>query len=323
MKALITGAAGFVGNHLARLLLDKDIEVWGTLLNDREKMDEDIAGRVHLMTCDIRDAGQVRSVLTTCRPDYIFHLAAQSNVARSWENPTETFEINVLGTIRLLDEIACSAKDAKTLLVGSAEEYGKAAASQGPIKENTPLDPVNPYGASKAVVSMLFKQYWVKFGLPLIYVRAFNHIGPGQAPGFVTVDFARQIAAIETGAGEPVMKVGNLEARRDFTDVRDVVKAYWALVTHGSPGEVYNVASGRAVAIQKILDILLRQAAVKIEVRQDEAKMRASDIPGLLGDITKIEAETGWKPTITVEQSLKDILDYWRDKVKIGLDKST
>ena len=315
MKALITGAAGFVGNHLARLLLDKDIEVWGTLLNDREKMDEDIAGRVHLMTCDIRDAGQVRSVLTTCRPDYIFHLAAQSNVARSWENPAETFEINVMGTIRLLDEIARSAKNAKTLLVGSAEEYGKAAAGQGPIKETTPLDPVNPYGASKAAVSMLFKQYWVKFGLPLIYVRAFNHIGPGQAPGFVTVDFARQIAEIETGVREPVMKVGNLEACRDFTDVRDVVKAYWALVTRGSPGEVYNVSSGRAVAIKEILNILLRQVAVKIEVRQDEAMMRPSDIPVLLGDITKIKETTGWEPQIAVEQTLADLLECWRDGV--------
>lgn len=312
MKALITGAAGFVGNHLARLLLNEGVEVWGTALNDREKIDDDIARKVKLLICDIRDTGQIRKVLTACRPDYIFHLAAQSNVARSWENPAETFEINVMGTIRLLDEIVRLGSNPKTLLVGSAEEYGKVAPDSMPVDETTPLNPANPYGASKAAVSMLFKQYCVKFDLPVICARAFNHIGPGQALGYVTADFARQVAEIEAGQREPVMKTGSLQNQRDFTDVRDVVKAYWAIIKKGLSGEVYNVASGRTLAIQHILDMLLALAAGQVKVLPDPARMRPSDVPVLKGDITKIKTVVGWEAVTPIEQSLADILDYWR-----------
>lgn len=315
MKALITGAAGFVGNHLARLLLSEGIEVWGTVLNDREKMNEDIAGNIKLLQCDIRDSVQIRNLFNELCPDYIFHLAAQSNVAKSWDNPTETYEINVMGTVRLLDEIVRAGSKPKTLLIGSAEEYGKVSPDSMPIKETTPLDPVSPYGSSKAAVSMLFKQYFMRFGLPVVYTRSFNHIGPGQSPGFVTVDFARQIAEIEAGKCEPVIKVGNLEARRDFTDVRDVVRAYWSLIKEGAPGEVYNVASGMASAINEILDILLQKADVKIEVVKDMARMRPSDVPVFMGDNKKIKVKTGWQPVISLEKSLDDILNYWRQQI--------
>ena len=314
MKALITGATGFVGNHLARMLLNEGLVVWGTALNDREKMDSDISYKVNLLTCDIRNPDSIRAVLTTCQPDYIFHLAAQSNVARSWEKPAETFEINAMGTVHLMDEVVRLGFNSKLLLVGSAEEYGRVTPAQVPIKETTPLEPVNPYGSSKAAISMLFRQYFVKFGLPVIYVRAFNHIGPGQAPGFVTVDFARQIAEIEDGIKEAVVKVGNLEAKRDFSDVRDVVRAYWMLIRQGLSGEVYNVSSGCPFPVRRILDIFLEKAKVKIEILPDQNRMRPSDVPILSGDITKIKAVTDWAPTISIEQSLVDILDYWRDR---------
>lgn len=316
MKALITGAAGFVGNHLARLLLGEGIEVWGTVLDDREKMNEDIAAKIKLLHCDLRDSAQIRRLFKEGYPDYIFHLAAQSNVAKSWDNPTETYEINVMGTVRLLDEIVRSGSKPKTLLIGSAEEYGKVSPDSIPIMETTPLDPVNPYGSSKAAVSMLFQQYYVRFGLPVVYTRSFNHIGPGQSPGFVTVDFARQIAEIEAGKSEPVIKVGNLEARRDFTDVRDVVRAYWSLIKEGTPGEVYNVATGMAPAINEILDILLQKADVKIEVVKDMARMRPSDVPVFIGDNNKLKLKTGWQPAILLEKSLNDILNYWRQKTQ-------
>jgi len=221
-----------------------------------------------------------------------------------------------MGTVRLLDEIVRLGINPRILLAGSAEEYGKVTPEQIPIRETNPLNPSSPYGASKAAVSLLFKQYCTKFGLPVLYVRAFNHIGPGQAPGFVTVDFAKQIAEIEAGKREPVMKVGNLEARRDFTDVRDVVGAYWILIREGSPGEVYNVASGTAPAIKEILEILLQKASVKIEVLKDQTRMRPSDVPILLGDIAKIKAKTGWEPTISLDRSLEDILNYWRQKIQ-------
>lgn len=315
VKALVTGTAGFVGNHLARLLLNEGVEVWGTVLNDREKLNEDIAGKVNILTCDIRDAVQIRSVLTACRPDYVFHLAAQSNVARSWDNPAETLEINVMGTINLLDEIVQQGSNPKILLAGSAEEYGSAASDRMPINESTPLNPANPYGSSKAAVSMLFRQYYIKYSLSVVYTRAFNHIGPGQTPGFVTVDFAKQVAEIEAGKREPVIMVGNLGAQRDFTDVRDVVKAYWAVIRRGVPGEVYNVGSGRTLAVQRVLDILLEKALVPIKIQRDQDRLRPSDVPVMVGDIAKIKAATGWEPLIPIEQSLVDILDYWRHKV--------
>jgi GDP-4-dehydro-6-deoxy-D-mannose reductase len=316
VKALITGACGFVGNHLVRLLISKGIEVWGTKLKDNETMDRDIADRVTLRPCDVTDAGQVKSVLTEYCPDYIVHLAAQSSVARSWENPVETYRINVMGTVNLLEGAIALVSSPRVLLVGSSEEYGKVSPEQMPLNEGTPLNPANPYGSSKAAVSLLFNNYYVKYGLPVIMARAFNHIGPGQAPGFVTVDFARQVAEIENGLKEPVMTVGNLEACRDFSDVRDVVEAYRLLIEQGNPGEVYNIASGKAYPISKVLDILLEKARVRITVKPDLSKMRPADIPLLQGDISKISAQTGWKPVISLEQSLEDILNSVRQSTQ-------
>lgn len=316
MKALITGASGFVGNHLARLLIKQNVEVWGTTLHDSETVDSDLTRAVSLLVCDIRDRQQIDKVLKLVKPDYVFHLAAQSSVGRSWDNPSETIEINVLGTAQLLDGLVRHQLYAKTVLVGSAEEYGKIALPGEPILETTTLNPVNPYGVSKAAVSMLFGQYVAKFGLPLVYARAFNHIGPGQGPGFVTVDFAKRIAEIERCHQEPLMKVGNLDAKRDFTDVRDVVRAYWALAREGKTGQIYNVASGHGRTIKEVLQTLLDQVAVDIKIQQSPSAMRPSDAPVLIGDINKIITETGWRPQFSIEETLEHLLEYWRKKIQ-------
>ena len=312
MKALVTGVPGFVGNYLARLLLEEGLEVWGTSLDGMEKMDDDISDKVNLISCDIREINQVKNILEVCNPDYIFHLAAQSNVAASWNDPANTFAVNVMGTVNLLDAVAALGTRSRTLMIGSGEEYGKVPVEQMPITETTPLNPVTPYGASKAAVGLLFRQYLVRHGVPVMIARAFNHIGAGQAPGFVAPDFARQIAEIEHGLREPMIEVGNLEAERDFTSVKDIVRAYWILIQKGIPGEAYNVASGQVYKIQRILDIMLGKSTKEISVVRDQKRMRPADVPVVNVSISKIQTATGWKPIENIEDTLEEVLDYWR-----------
>ena len=314
MKALITGINGFVGKYLTKLLLSQGIEVWGSIISESERNNFVLIPKKKLIVCDIRNREQVKNLLQTASPDYMFHLAAQSNVAKSWENIIETYDINMMGTINLLDEMV-NTNISKILLIGSSEEYGKLSSEYMPLNEQTPLNPETPYGSSKASISLLFKQYYYKYKLPVVMARSFNHIGAGQALGFVTSDFAKQIAEIEKGKKEPLISVGNLEARRDFTSVSDVVRAYLLLAEKGVPGEVYNVASGRAFAIQEILDILLAKAKIKIEVTRDTSKMRPSDVPLMYGDNTKLKNQTGWKPEMSIEECLAEVLEYWRKMV--------
>jgi len=250
------------------------------------------------------------------RPDYVFHLAAQSFVPASWTSPAATFEINVVGSCNLFEAIRAAKIDPIIQIACSSEEYGLVKKDEVPIKETNPLRPLSPYGVSKLAMDFMGYQYFQSYGMRIIRTRAFNHTGPRRGEVFVCSSFAKQIAEIEAGIKKPILLVGNLEAIRDFTDVRDMVKAYWLAVLKGKPGEVYNIASGRGVKISWVLDKLLSFSKVKITVKKDPARMRPSDVPILIGEAKKFRKQTGWEPKIKLEQTLKDILNYWRKRVK-------
>ena len=311
-KALVIGAAGFVGGYLIDCLKNKfGYEVYGTKLSAQDFSHPD----AKIFDLDIMSRAQIKSLLEKIRPDCIFHLAAQSSVALSWKNPELTVDINIKGTLNLLEALRSLDYKSRVLLVGSGEEYGASGAEKGQIGENTVLKPGNIYAATKACQNMLGAVYAKAYGLDIISVRAFNHIGPGQAEGFVMSDFCKQVAEIEAGKREPVMSVGNLSASRDFTDVRDVVRAYALLAQKGTPGETYNVGSGRAVQIQSLLDRIVARSNVAIEVRIDQAKLRPVDVPKIEADITKITQETGWKPELDINDTIGDVLEWWRKRV--------
>jgi GDP-4-dehydro-6-deoxy-D-mannose reductase len=315
MRALITGVTGFVGRYLAEHLLSKGIEVWGT--TRAGSPDLYIDKRVQLIKTNLSDEQEIYSWIEEISPDHLYHLAGQSSVKLSWEKKVETFEANVNKTVHLLEAVrkSSTAKSVKVLTVGSSEEYGRVAPNEIPIKEETPLQPISPYGISKATVSMLAKHYYNTYGLQIIHARPFNHIGPGQGLGFVTSDFAKQVAEIEKGTIPSMIKVGNLSAKRDFTDVRDIINAYYLLLVSGTFGEIYNVCSNRPIAIMDILNWYINNSHNhSIDIEQDIDKMRPSDIPLHYGIVDKLNFHTNWKTTISLEQSLNDILNYWRNK---------
>lgn len=315
MKALITGIAGFAGSHLAEYLLaHTDLEVFGII----HRRDENIAhlrDRLTLFRGDLRDADSVRSTLSQANPDYIFHLAAQAFVPISWRDPWGTLENNIRATLNILEAVVALGIKPRILIVGSADEYGLVAPDELPISEDTPLRPYSPYAVSKIAQDMLGYQYCVSYKLPIVRVRPFNHIGPRQSEAFVAADFAKQIAEAELGLRRPVIKVGNLEAKRDFSDVRDIVRGYHLALTRGEPGEVYNLGAERAFSIRELLDKLLGMSAIPLEVEQDPARLRPSDVPIVVSDCAKIREQTGWRLRIPIEQSLHDVLEYWREKV--------
>lgn len=309
MKALIIGAAGFVGGYLINELAGAENDVHATCLPN-EKISN---SRCSVHNMDILDIQAVKSVLDEVQPDVIFHLAAQSSVALSWKKPQLTADINIKGTINVLEAVRESKKkDMRILLIGSGEEYGFIREGACPISENEPLNPGNIYAATKACQGMLGEIYFRAYKQDIIMVRAFNHSGPGQLPIFVISDFCRQISEIEKGAKAPEITVGNLSAMRDFTDVRDVVRAYRLLSEKGTSGRTYNVGRGKAVMIQDILDTALSMAKCSITVRHDPSKMRASDIPIIEPDVSRIFEDTGWNAEISIEQTIKDTLEYWR-----------
>ena len=310
-KALIIGAAGFVGGYLSEELLRNGYEVYLTKL-EFEKIEKS-AATVYNM--DVTSVTETDAVIADIKPDVVFHLAAQSSVKLSWEKPHLTLNVNIIGALNVLE--ACrrlteTGKKTKVLLIGSAEEYGKVTPEQCPIKEELQCVPKNLYALSKLTQNGLGKIYSESFGMDIITVRAFNHTGPKQAPAFVLADFCKQVAEIEAGEREAVISVGNLEAMRDFTDVRDIVKAYLLLSEKGKSGQTYNVGRGEAVKISALLDMLLKEAKCPIEVRRDEGRMRPSDVPLHVADTTKIISDTGWQPTISLEETVKDTLNYWR-----------
>lgn len=316
MRVLITGVTGFVGSHLAELALDHRSEVHGIIRwRSRTENIRHLRDRLQLHECDLRDASSVKTLVADVLPDRIFHLAAQSYVPTSWNAPAETLTTNILGQLHLFDAMREAGLDAPVQIAGSSEEYGMVHPDETPITEDNPLRPLSPYAVSKVAQDTLAYQYFMSYGTRAIRTRAFNHTGPRRGDVFVTSNFAKQIAEIEAGSQEPVMRVGNLEARRDFTDVRDVVRAYWMSLEHCTPGEVYNIASGKAWTIQEILDMLLDLSDVDIAVEQDPARLRPSDVPLLLGDSSKFRAATGWEPEIPFETTARDLLEFWRQRV--------
>jgi GDP-4-dehydro-6-deoxy-D-mannose reductase len=317
MRVLITGVTGFVGSHLADILVARPgLEVYGAhRWRSRMENVEHLRERLTLVECDLRDPGAVRRLLSTVRPDRIFHLAAQSYVPTSWMSPAETITGNVTCQLNLLEAVRESGLPTRIHVAGSSEEYGLVHQHELPIREENPLRPLSPYAVSKVAQDYLAYQYWMSHRVHTVRTRGFNHTGPRRGEVFVTSNFARQIAEIEKGVREPVVRVGNLEAIRDFTDVRDMVQAYWLALERGEPGEVYNICSGRGYTVRQVLDILLGFASVHVEVREDPERMRPSDVAVLLGDCTRFQRITGWKPTISFEVTLKDLLEHWRQRV--------
>ncbi len=315
MRALITGAGGFVGGHLSTYLLaHTDWELRGTVF-PRPVTEQPTERRLRLQYADLRDAEGVRALVEEIQPHYVFHLAAQSFVPASFADPWDTLENNIRAQLNLLEAVRRSGRRARILVIGSNEEYGAPEPGELPQTEESPLRPNNPYAVSKVAQDFLGLQYYLAYDLPVLRVRPFNHTGPGQSPRFVVPAFASQIARIEAGLQEPVLKVGNLEAARDFTDVRDVVRAYHLAVTRGEPGEVYNVASGEARSIQGLLEELLSYSEVEIQVETDPERYRPVDVPVVYGNAGKFRQQTGWEPCIPFEQTLQDTLNYWRERV--------
>lgn len=313
MQILITGAGGFVGSTLVRYLHTTLPEAHLTGTHLPGSPTPDLPG-VTWVGLDLRAPAEVQAMLDRVRPDHIYHLAGQAFVPRSFEDPWDTFETNVRIQLNLMLGCIALGIAPRLLIAGSAEVYG--AATTTPITEDTPLAPNSPYSVSKVAQDMLGLQYHLSHGLPVLRARPFNHFGPGQSDLFAAPAFAMQIARIEAGLQEPVVKVGDLSARRDFTDVRDVVRAYHLMVERGRAGEVYNIASGKARTIQSVLDGLLAHAHVEITVEVDPARLRPSKIPILEGDYARLHAATGWQPQIPFEQTLRDLLEDCRQRVK-------
>lgn len=307
MKALITGINGFVGHYLSKYLLEQGYAVCGTVIEDNVNIEN-----VNIYKMNILNKNEVEETIRKIDPDFIYHLAGQSAVGLSWENPTLTIDVNVNGTINLLDAVRENDLNTKVLIIGSSDQYGIIKPEDCPISEEHELNPSSPYAISKTTQEQIAKLYIKAYNMNIIMVRAFNHIGPMQSKNFVVSDFASKVAEIENGA-EPIIRVGNLEAYRDFTDVRDIVRGYTMLMEKGKIGEVYNIGSGNAYKIQDILNILLSLSTKEIKVEIDKEKLRPSDVPIVQCDNSKIKSHINWSIQYDIKNTLKDTLDYWRN----------
>ena len=311
-KCLITGCEGFIGSHLADFLLEMGFSVYGIVYQDTKNIDH-LGGRLNVRKCNITDKETVWSILEEVRPDYVFHLAAQSLIPASWQDAEKTFNINVLGTIYLLDGIRKAGLDPVIEIACSSDEYGYTAANDSLIKESGELCPSSPYGVSKLAVDKLSYIYWQAYNMKIIRIRPFSVVGPRKVSDACS-DFAKAIIEIEAGK-RTSLSVGNLDAVRDFVDIKDAVKAMWLLAEKGTPGQVYNICSGKGYRIKDILDKLIALSAHHIKIRPDPSRMRPSDKPFLVGDNSKLR-ELGWTQQISLDQTLADILAYWRNKPK-------
>lgn len=315
MRVLITGITGFAGSHLADLCLTRqDVELYGIIRwRSRTENIEHVWNKLILLECDLRDATSTRDVIEEIKPDYIFHLAAQSFVPTSWKAPSESLITNVIGQLNIFEAIRKINLSCRVQIACSSEEYGMVHPEEVPIKESNPLRPLSPYGVSKVGQDMLGYQYFMSYQMDIVRTRGFNHTGPRRASVFVCSDFARQLVEIEKGIRDPVISVGNLEARRDFTDVRDMVRGYWLALEKGKPGAVYNICSGASHRIRDVLEALIGIIDVDVEVREDPERLRPSDVPLLEGDNSAFMKDTGWQPEIPFEQTLRDLIDFWRE----------
>lgn len=312
MKALIIGGCGFVGRYLSDALKEDGYEVAVTKMYS-ERME---STGIWIYGLDVLDQNAVAEIIGKINPDIIFHLAAQSSVAVSWKNPELTIDVNIKGCMHVLEAVRRQEKRIRVLLIGSGEEYGRILPEEIPVNEKQGVKPGNIYAVTKVCQNMIGSIYVQAFGMDVVMIRAFNHIGPQQAPVFVVSDFCRQVAEIEAGKRKPVIKTGNLDIKRDFTDVRDVVRAYILLAEKGEAGETYNVGSGRAVSIGEILQVILSQSQVEIRIEEDREKLRPCDVPVMEADISKLRKITGWMPQISLEQTIQAVLDNWRRAVR-------
>lgn len=316
MRVLLTGIAGFAGSYLAELLVrEPAVELHG-VVHRHDRRIAHLAGQLQLHRGDLRNALWVSEVVERVRPDYTLHLAAWSDVGGSWQQPWTTYELNIQSQLNLLEALRRWQPTCRTLIVSSNEIYGLVDSTDLPIDEDVPFRPNSPYGVSKLTQDMMALQYFNSHRLPTIRARSFNHLGPGQAADFAASAFARQIAEVELGLREPVVRVGNLSAERDFTDVRDVVRAYWLLAQHGEAGLCYNIGSGAPRAIRDLLDTLLELSPASIRVEIDPARLRPSDVPRTYCDNRRLVQVTGWQPAIDLRTTLHDLLEGWRAQLR-------
>ncbi|HKZ32213.1 MAG TPA: GDP-mannose 4,6-dehydratase [Vicinamibacteria bacterium] len=316
MRLLVTGAGGFVGGHLVELVRQ---EAPATSLHGVVQPHGSLAwstsqgARIH--EADLDDPAAAAAVIQEVRPDGIVHLAGQSSVQQSWLDPGGTLRTNVLGIVHLLDAARSASLRPAVLVVGSAEEYGPVGEAELPIREDAPLRPASPYAVSKVAQGALARLYGPAGGMRVVLTRTFHHTGPGRGEAFAESSFARQIAEIEHGLRPAVIEVGNLDAVRDFCDVRDVVRAYLLLLEKGEPGQAYNVCSGRGLRIREVLDLLLASSSARVEVRVDKERLRPADVPAQVGDPSRLRAATAWEPRIPIAETLRDLLSDWRARV--------
>jgi GDP-4-dehydro-6-deoxy-D-mannose reductase len=317
MRSLITGSAGFVAGHLVRCLFEHDHSVAGLVLPQEASAGlGSLPDFMEVFEGDILDGESLKKVLAEWKPTAIYHLAAFSNPESSWTESRRTLETNILGTHDLLQAAVEIGIKPRVLLVGSSQQYGLVSEEDQPIREEQPQRPVTPYAVSKASQEILGQRFHLSGLMPVLLTRSFNHTGPGQSSSYVCSSFARQIAEIESGSREPKIQVGNLSARRDFSDVRDIVRAYLRIVEYGKPAEPYNVCRGEAFSIRQILDALLELTETDVAVEEASDRYHAGDVPLMLGDNSKLRYELGWEPRYSLKQTLSDLLDYWRDQVR-------
>ena len=315
MRALITGVTGFAGSHLADLLNTiEGMTVFG--LKRRRSDLSNLQSPCITIDCEITDALSVENAIREANPDLVFHLAGQSFVPLSWSAPSFTFEVNLMGSINLFEAVRKIKPDVPIQVAGSSEEYGLVTEKECLITEEQPLRPLSPYGVSKAAMDLLAQQYVRSYGMKIIITRAFNHTGPRRGEVFATSNFAKQVAMIKLGQAPPVIFVGNLEARRDFTDVRDMVEAYYQAIRFCKPGTPYNICSSTAHPIKTVLEILIDIAHIHPTIEQSPDRMRPSDVPLLLGSYRKFHEATDWDPTIDFEQTMKDLFNYWMERLQ-------
>lgn len=323
MRVLITGIDGFVGSHAAELLLDQNkaasgqekVQVHGTVLSDELRNISHLQHSLTLHQADVSDSAQVERLFQTILPERVLHLAGQAFVPAAMKNPMETFQANILGGLSILEaarkQRLATGKSPAVLIVSSGEVYGHVDPQSLPITEKAPIQPNNPYASSKASLDMIAQQYARHFGVNVVIVRPFNHAGPRQSPSFVISNFAKQFAEIASGKRKPAIHVGNVSVRRDFTDVRDVVKAYWLLLGRTSDEFIFNVASARAVEIKQLLELLKEISGLQVEIVQDQDRIRTYDIPIVVASYDRLQKATGWTPKIPLRQTLQDVYTYW------------
>jgi GDP-4-dehydro-6-deoxy-D-mannose reductase len=346
VRVLITGITGMAGSFLAEYLADHhpDVEAFGTfrwrskldnlqdlgnrgklnVLDEGQRITDEASlrrfvkpGQVTVIDCELQDASAVRGVIRAVRPDKVFHLAAQSFVPTSWTAPAATLTNNIVSQVNLFEAIRDARLDPVVHVAGSSEEYGLVYPDEAPISESNPLRPLSPYAVSKVAQETLAIQYFRSYGLRCVVTRGFNHTGPRRGQVFATSSFAKQIAEIEAGLRKPIIDVGDLESRRDWTDTRDMVRAYWLATERGEPGEVYNTGRGTCFSIGHMLDVLLSHSHVEIAREQDPSRMRPSDVRLLWANVDKFKKATDWEPIIPFDQTMADLLEYWRERVRV------